>query len=244
MSARITAFLIHMAISAFIALLILLLVFRLWYPAPLHTAQGVTHIFLLLLVIDVILGPLLTLLVFKLGKRTLVMDLIVIMCLQLVALGYGLYTVADGRPAWIVYNVDRFDVVAVVDIDHRQLDKTDSRYRHAPWTGPQWVAAPRPDNPEEHSQILFESLLGGSDLAQRPYLYKPLTEVASVMRQRAQPLENLRGTNDPVEVRRVLQEWPEAAAWVPLMARSKPMVVLLDESRSTVISIVELNPWD
>lgn len=244
MSARIKAFLIHMAFSAFIALLVLLLVFRLWYPTPLHTAQGVTHIFLLLLMIDGILGPLLTLLVFKIGKKTLAMDLTVIICLQLGALAYGLYTVAEGRPAWIVYNVDRFDVVTVVDIDPRQLGQAESQYRNAPWTGPRWVAATRPDDPEEHGEILFESLLGGSDMAQRPYLYKPLMEVADVMRERAQPLEKLKNTNDPIEVSRVLREWPKAAAWVPLMARSQPMVVLLDESRSAIVSIVDLNPWD
>ncbi len=110
MPARIKAFLMHLAVSAVIALLAVLLVFQIWYPAPLHEALGVTDIFLLLPLVDVILGPLLTLLVFKLGKKTLIMDLAVIACLQLAALGYGLWTVAEGRPAWIVYNADRFDV--------------------------------------------------------------------------------------------------------------------------------------
>ncbi|WP_313056119.1 hypothetical protein [Pseudomonas lopnurensis] len=94
MPARIKAFLMHLAVSAVIALLAVLLVFHIWYPAPLHEALGVTHIFLLLLLADVILGPLLTLVVFKIGKKTLIMDLAVIACLQLAALAYGLWTVA------------------------------------------------------------------------------------------------------------------------------------------------------
>jgi len=141
--ARLKAFLLHLAFSTTMALLAMLLVFRLWYPAPLHDAQGVTNIFLMLLLVDVVLGPLLTLLVYKVGKKSLITDLAVIACLQMAALGYGLWTVAEGRPAWIVYNVDRFDVVAAVDIDARHLNEVPNQYRNASWSGPQWVGAAR-----------------------------------------------------------------------------------------------------
>ncbi|WP_312592388.1 TfpX/TfpZ family type IV pilin accessory protein [Stutzerimonas nitrititolerans] len=243
MPARLKAFLLHLAASALVALLALLLVFKLWYPTPLHAALGVTHIFLLLLLVDVVLGPLLTLLVYKVGKKTLIMDLAVIACLQMAALGYGLWTVAEGRPAWIVYNVDRFDVVTVVDIDTRQLNEALAQYRNAPWNGPKWVGAIKPDDPERNNNILFEAVQGGSDIAQRPNLYLPLTEMAEAMRQRAQPLGKLNDFNDAAAVRDALQSWPSAAAWVPLMARAKPMVVLLGENKSEVIAIVELAPW-
>lgn len=231
-----------MAASAVIALLALLLVFGFWYPAPLHIALGVTHIFLLLLLIDVILGPLLTLLVFQVGKKTLVMDLTIVACLQLAALGYGLWTVAQGRPAWIVYNVDRFDVVTVVDIDPRQLDQTDPQYRNASWMGPEWVAVQPPDDAEQRNDILFEAVLGGSDIAQRPNLYQPLSTAAAEIRQRARPLKRLNDTNDLAKVSELLQDWPDATAWVPLMARQKPMVVLLD-THSNALAIVALAPW-
>lgn len=243
MPVRLKAFLLHLAVSAFIALLALLLVFRLWYPAPLHEALGVTHIFLLLLLVDVILGPLLTLLAYKAGKKNLAMDLTIIAALQLSALGYGFWNVVEGRPAWIVYNVDRFDVVTVVDIDTRQLDEAPMQYRNAPWAGPQWVAAANPDNPDKHRDLIFESIVGGSDLAQRPNLYRPLEEMTEAMLKRAQPLTTLNSFNDPATVHATLQKWPTARAWVPLMARTRPMVVLLGENMSDVISIVELHPW-
>src|SRR5690606_7616795 len=134
MPARFKAFLLHLAASTLIALLALLLVFKLWYPAPLHEALGVTQIFLLLLLVDVVLGPLLTLLVYKTGKKSLVMDLALIAALQLAALGYGLWTVAEGRPAWVVYNAGRFDVVTVVDIDTRlQIGRASCRERGEVW---------------------------------------------------------------------------------------------------------------
>jgi hypothetical protein len=243
MPERLKASLLHLAVSAVMALLVMLLVFRLWYPAPLHSALGVTHIFLLLLMVDVVLGPLLTLLVFKVGKKTLLMDLTIIGCLQLAALGYGLWSVAEGRPAWIVYNVDRFDVVTAVDIDTRQLHETSLQYRNASWSGPQWVGAARSEDTEQGKAMLFEVLQGGSDIAQRPNLYRQLADVASDMEQRALPLERLNDYNEAGTVLTALQPWPNAAAWVPLMARAKPMVVLLGKNRRDVIAIVDLAPW-
>jgi len=243
MPTRIVAFLIHLTVSAVIALIAALLVYRLWYPAPLHEALGVTRIFLLLLLVDITLGPIFTLVIFKVGKKTLVTDILAIGCLQLSALGYGLWTVAEGRPVWIVYNSDRFDVVTVVDIDIRQLDKALAQYRSIPWSGPKWVGAVKPDDPEQRNHILFEALQGGSDIAQRPHLYRPLTEMAEAIRKRALPLEKLIDVNDRTTVRSALQNWPRASSWVPLMARDKPMVVLLGEDKNEVIAIIDLKPW-
>ena len=68
---RLKFFLSHLLLSFLVALLVIGLVFLIWYSSPLVTAVGVTHIFLMLLVIDVILGPLLGLLVYKEGKKHL-----------------------------------------------------------------------------------------------------------------------------------------------------------------------------
>ena len=89
MSKRIKFFLGHLAISLLIALIAIAIVFFVWYPAPLAQAVGVTSIFLMLLAIDVIVGPLFTLLVYKQGKKTLKSDLTVI--IQLSAFSFCLW---------------------------------------------------------------------------------------------------------------------------------------------------------
>lgn len=81
MSKRLKFFLNHLFISCLIVLLVIGLVFFIWYPSPLATAVGVTHIFLMMLAIDVIVGPILGLLVYKEGKKTLKFDLGVIIVL-------------------------------------------------------------------------------------------------------------------------------------------------------------------
>lgn len=243
MVTRFRVFFLHFSSSVLISLLTLWVVFYVWYPAPLHDALGVTRIFLLLLLVDMVLGPLLTLLVYKKGKKTLVLDLAVIACLQLSALAYGLSTVAEGRPAWIAFGGDRFELIQVLDIDTRQLDRALQQYRGAPWFGPQWVGAVMPENVEEHNALLFESVGGGSSLVQRPNLYRPLSEMTDSLRQASRSLDVLGNYNDADAVHEALGRWPRADAWLPLMARSKPMVVLLSKARAEVVAVVDLKPW-
>lgn len=243
MSARYKAFIVHLACSLIIASLVLFLVFLLWYPDPLDKALNVTHIFILLLGVDVVLGPFLTLLVFRVGKKSLFFDMSVILLLQVSALFYGLWIVAEGRPAWVVFNVDRFDLVQVVDIDARQLDEAESKYRVPSLVGPRWVGAMRPEDPELRQTIMFEAATWGIDIAQRPQLYRSLEQFSDQISSRAQSLDLLHEFNETNAVHHVLSEWPNATAWLPLKARAKPMVVLLGENRSEVLAIVDLNPW-
>lgn len=242
MSLRFKAFFIHICLSAVLAVLAMLLVFKLWYPAPLHVAVGVTQIFLLLLLVDVVLGPLLTLLVYKPGKKTLVLDLAVIAVLQLSALCYGLWVVAEGRPAWLVFNADRFDLVRALDIDGRKLDAALPEYRNPSLFGPRWVAAVSPVDADARNELMFEAASGGSDLPQRPYLYRPLAEVQEPIRQRSRSMSELQEFNSAEDVQSVIGKWPAAGAWLPLMA-GVPMVVLLHKESYEVLAVVDLRPW-
>jgi hypothetical protein len=243
MSVRIKAFLIHLAFSSIVGLVTLSLVFSVWYPAPLHKALGVTNIFLTLLLVDIILGPCLTLLVFKEGKKTLLFDLSVILLFQFVALIYGTWTVFSARPAWLVFNVDRFDVVQAVDIDNRKINEAPSDFRSPPWFGPRWVGAARPQNAAQRQEIMFEAVIYGSDIAHRPNLYRPLNNFTLQITDKAMPLQKLYEFNREKSVRKELIAWPNAKSWLPLKARAKPMVVLLAED-SSVLAIVDLRPWD
>lgn len=246
MPARVRAFVVHLMVSIFIALCSMLVVFKMWYPAPLHIAVGVTHIFLLVLMVDVVIGPLLTLLVYKVGKKTLIFDLTVIVLLQASALCYGLYAVAEGRPAWLVFSADRFDLVRVLDIDDRKSEvdgAIEDEYRGAPWLGPRWVAAVNPLDEELRNELVFESVFAGVDLPQRPDLYVPLSTQTSEMKTRLLELSELSQFNNAEQVESVLALWPQADAWLPMMANVKPMVVLLESETAEVIAVVDLRPW-
>lgn len=243
MAARLKAFFIHLLCSVFVALAALFWVFTVWYPAPLHAALAVTYVFILLVLVDMTLGPVLTLIVFKSNKKAVFFDLSAIAVLQVSALIYGLWVVSEGRPAWVVFNVDRFDVVQVIDIDRRHLYLAEREYNKPSWVGPRWVGADRRASGSMSSDILFESAFGGPDIAQRPFLYRPLSEFKEIIRSRAHTLEQLARFNEAELLSATLAEWPQATGWVPLMARARPMVVLLSENNTKVLGIVDLRPW-
>lgn len=240
---RFKAFAVHFALSVVVALLVVALVFLAWYPAPLADATGVTRIFVLLLLVDVMLGPVLTFAVYKRGKKSLKLDLTVIVFIQLAALGYGLFTLAEGRPAWLVYSADRFDLVRVIDQDTRDSEKVKPQYQNSIFSPPRWVAALPSDDAQENSTITLEAVYAGLDYAQRPYLYRPLADAADAIRKHAQPLENLDQFNPPDVVKKQLRQWPKANAWLPLMAKAQPMAVLINRESAEVVAIVNLLPW-
>lgn len=244
MKPRIKAFAIHITFSALIALIVIGVVFFIWYPSPLHKAVGVTQIFLILLAVDVVLGPLLTLLVYKVGKKTLVVDLVVIAVLQLSALSYGLWTVAEGRPAWLVFAVDGFELIRALDIDERRLGEAIPEYQHPSWIGPRWVAAVSPSDVTAQNDLLFEAVFAGVKRSQRPDLYQPLDSQKTAIQQRLLELSLLPDSNSAEHVQVLLAKHPNADSWLPLRANNQDMVVLMHKASAEVVAIVDLRPWD
>ena len=243
MSKRLKFFLSHLSISFLIALLVVGLVFFIWYPSPLAQAVGVTHIFLMMLAIDVIVGPVLGLLVYKEGKKTLKFDIAVIIALQVSALCYGVYSIEQGRPAWLVYYVDRFELVRKNDIILDHIDQAQQKFQHVSWTKPQFVAIKSAKNVQQHNNDMFIEVLGGISLAQQPERYIELIQAKTQIQQRVLPLKELEQYNSKVNVKKTLAKHPKADAWLPLKANAVDMVVLVNRQTATIIKIVDLRPW-
>lgn len=127
---------IHFAICVSVGVILLALFWFVWYPSPLFKALGGDEIFLTLLAVDVVLGPLLTLVVFKTGKKSLKFDLAVIGIVQVAALSYGVSTLLVGRPVYVAGLGTRFAVVQANEVEDAELKTAN---KSLPWWGPQWV---------------------------------------------------------------------------------------------------------
>jgi len=246
---RFHAFLIHLVGSALIAVLVVAIVFFVWYPYKLATATGVTEIFLLILMVNVCLGPLLTLVVFNVEKKELRRDLFIILLLQVGALFYGVYTVGVARPAYVVFAIDRFELVYANELTEEKLElAAKDEYKTVSLWGPRWVAAQLPENISERNELLFSSVDGGDDLAQLPQYYLPYTESRDKVIEKLQPLEtlkqfnaqNLDGYNEIIS-----RYSPDLSdyGYLPLQANSKDLVVVIDKESAEVLDIVALKPW-
>ena len=242
MSKRLKFFLSHLFISLIIALLVIGLVFFVWYSSPLATSVGVTHIFLMLLAIDVVIGPVLGVLVYKEGKKTLKFDLTVIILLQLSALFYGVYSIEQGRPVWLVYNVDRFELVRKNEIVDQNINQAKPQFQQLSWLKPQFVATQFAQDVKQRNDDMFAEVLGGISLAQRPERYVKLTKAKKQMQQRSQKLELLQQYNNKINVEKILAKYPEATAFLPMKANAVDMTVLINK-QGEVVKIVDLRPW-
>ena len=242
MSKRLKFFLSHLSISLLIALFVIGLIFFVWYPSPLAQAVGVIYIFLMLLAIDVVIGPILGILVYKQGKKTLKMDLIVIILLQLSALGYGIYSIEQGRPAWLVYNVDRFELVRNNEIVDQNINQAQPQFQQSSWLKPQFVATEFANNAQQRSDDMFAEVLGGISIAQRPERYIELNKAKKQMQQRKQKLELLQKYNNKIDVEKILAKYPKATAFLPMKASAVDMTVLINK-QGEVVKIVDLRPW-
>lgn len=123
---------LHLAISLLIGLAFVALTRWVWYPGPLFDVSGAVGLLTILIPADIVLGPLLTLLVFKSGKPSLKFDLTVIALVQTAALFYGAWTIAEARPAYVVFFGNQLKVVRSTDVAEQSPWST-------PLAGPGWV---------------------------------------------------------------------------------------------------------
>ncbi|WP_225748041.1 TfpX/TfpZ family type IV pilin accessory protein [Eikenella sp. Marseille-P7795] len=235
---------IHLLISAVVALIGIGLVFWVWHPAPLQKAVGVTHIFLMMLGIDVVLGPLLTLLVASSKeKKTLKFDLSVIAAVQLAAYLYGMHSIAVSRPVYIAFDTLRFEVVQA-DSVVRVAEKTIlPAYQSNSLFAPQWVSVRPYKDAAEQSQRTFMELQEGISPSMQADLYQPLNDGWSGMQERKHSLEELKQYNSEEQVAQALAAYPQADGYLPLKAPAEDMAVLLDSKQKQVLGIVDLRPW-
>lgn len=245
---RFYASLIHFLCSIVVACFVVVLVFWVWYPGAVASVAGVTEIFLLMLIVDVCLGPLLTFTVFNIEKKELKRDLFIILLIQLSALFYGIYTVGVARPAYIVFAIDRFELVYANDLTQEQLQVAGDEYRTVPLWGPQWVSANLPVDVNERNDLLFRSLEGEADLAKLPKYYEPYKESKSEVVNKLYPLELLKQFNSSSldEYNDLISRYSidlDKYGYLPLQGDIEDFVIVVDKTSAEVMEIAALKPW-
>ncbi|WP_435979816.1 TfpX/TfpZ family type IV pilin accessory protein [Psychrobacter sp. DM4] len=232
---------IHLSISLLVAGALAVLLFKVWYPMPLATATGVFVIFAMVFIIDLIIGPLLTLIVYKKNKKSLVFDLSVIVIIQIAALAYGVYSLSQARPVWLAFYDNRFEIVRLNDIEDSYLENAPEQYSHFSLTGPKWVAAKPIGNEQQIEELKFGSRLGAK-IAHQPALYYPIEQAYPAIKIKAYELSKLEAANDKIDIGKYITAYPNAVGWLPLWGQEQHMVVLIDKNGAP-LKIVDLRPW-
>ena len=185
---RIRAFLTHISASATVVSVVTATVFFIWYPWPYWYANAADKILLMLVAVDVFIGPTLTLIVFKPGKPGLKMDMTAIITVQIAALTYGIITLYQARPMFTVYAVDRFEVVTASDIELGKIKH--AQLLDLPFAGPGFAYAKPPSDRAAAQKILTEVLFHRApDIERRPELYEPYSSHKETVLSRAKAID-------------------------------------------------------
>ena len=188
----------------------------------------------LVISVDVVLGPALTAVVASPKKPRLELqrDLAIIVVVQLAALGYGVWTISEARPVYLAYEIDRFRVVTAADIERSVLQQAPEALRALPWSGPMMIAAVKPTDPEEQMRSI-ELGLAGIDLSMVPANWRAYADFADAAWRAARPLTPLlnrypavtpeikriaAGCGHPVNELRFLPVLSRHASWVAVVA--------------------------
>lgn len=176
----------HLALSIFLIGGIAISALLLWYPHGLYKVAGLDRILVVMLVIDLTAGPLLTLILYRPGKWGLKFDLTAVAIAQLAFLSYGLHTLWNGRPVFLVATPDTFTVVFASEVSDEDLKLAKRvEWSRRSWIGPLLVGTQMPEDRAQRRLIIDEFMAGGAGIERSPKYYMSFDEIAPAIRTSA-----------------------------------------------------------
>lgn len=163
---------VHFGLSLLVAAIVAFLVFTLWFPYPYRELAGGRELFLLVMAVDVVCGPLLTFVLFSptKPKKELRTDISLIVVIQLLALCYGIWNVWQIRPLYLVQEAGRFNIISAANIDTKDLDLLPAVLIPKLFGGPIKVSL-RDLTSTEQEKLVIQIKSGGKDASVLPMFY-------------------------------------------------------------------------
>jgi hypothetical protein len=243
---RYQAFAIHLMVSCVVVLIFLTVMKQFWYPEYFFEVSAGWSVLKILIMVDLVLGPAITLIIFKAGKPGLKFDLAVIAALQIAALLYGGSIIFQNRPGYLVFAVDRFEVVAVTAVDETAIPGPE--LRRAVGNPIPIIYASLPDDEEARNKILFEVVSGGADIEMRPELYKPFQENLDKVFMKSIDISML--ISGDVEAGKRISKFVSGQSarlndflYYPLVGKNRDMLIVFARTGGRPVGVVDVNPW-
>ena len=197
MGFRLRVFSIHLLASSVILSFVMASFYFGWYSWPAWYLEGTEKIIGLMVIVDLVVGPLATLLVSNPNKERylLRLDWGVIVVLQITALAYGSLTLWQGRPLFYAFSVNQMELVTASQFDAESLRiaREKSASIIPSWSSlPKWIWAPLPDDPKEAEKIVLSAILEGKDVTGMPQHFFPWLDGLNDLQSKLHSIPELR----------------------------------------------------
>jgi len=239
---------IHLFISLLVVGSVAAYIIYFWYPPALIQMAKADRLLMLIGGVDLVVGPLLTLIIYKAGKRQLKLDLAIIALIQVVFLSYGLYSIYASRPVFLVAVKDRFELVFANEITDKRLAKAKlEKFRSLGFTKPKLVGAPMPSDDKKREAIMFSAVGGQGDIQTMPEYYVDYSQMTNSLLSNAKKLEPQKNLSaKDAQVMRLAAEAygknPDEVRYLVLASSRKFAVMLVDGRTAEIVGPVNIDP--
>lgn len=176
---------IHLGLSAVIFIVALYLILVQWYPGFHFTVDGGWQGVRIMVAVDLILGPMLTLIIFNpfKARKLIVFDLSCIGLIQLGALAWGFYAVHSQHPVAITYSDGEFYSVTAepIKIEKAELSLLEGLSDRKPAL----VYVAPPANEDEETRAAMMEIMGTADVHEDPFFFRPFAPHWGAVQSRA-----------------------------------------------------------
>jgi len=240
---RIRFFALRLALTALFLLLVAGIACLAWYPGLLLQLSGISRHLLVAGLASIVIGPGLSTLLYRHGKRGLALDLIVILVVEVAVLTVVAGDLYRQRPYFAVFVVDRFELVTASEVEwdsirHREL-------RDKPFGGPRLVYAKLPEDRATITALIEETVLNGSaDIDRRPEFWLPYADGVEAVRERLIPFDR----NSVGAL--VIDAWLKSEeldagnfGYLPIRGRTGDASIVVDRLSGSPVTILDFDPW-
>lgn len=243
------AFSYHVAISllVFSSLVAMMLLF--WFPGDLFFIDGGWQGLKLVAMVDLVLGPALTLLLYKPGKPKLILDMSLIAGIQIAALVYGFYTTHQQRTLAVVFAEQTFFTVSASDNlqANEQLRQLDIEPQPIPKASFMQIPLLLTPEPEDSAQVLEDILNGYPGPQQRSDQYVALADHTSDMKKHALNDQRIEELGASAQIATALEKQSlqrDSVEFYSFKARYGDGVVIFDPQTARILDYIKTDNVD
>lgn len=238
---RLKAFALHLAASTVILASFFALVTQVWYPGRLFAAAAGSELISLLIFVDLIIGPLMTLIIFNTKKEKLRQDLLIVVLCQLVFLVYGVWTIVAVRPVYLVFAEDRFYIVRANEIDQKDMARAkNEEFKTLSLIGPKFIGSVQPTDPKIKNDLVFSSLVG-MGVQNLPEYFVSLQQVSAQVKAAAKTSRQFNKIDSESKLRLQQYEITHTAtvsSFIPLVNKNSILFVVINSANGEFVDII------
>jgi hypothetical protein len=244
---RLKLFSLHLLSSAAVLTLVLGSLYLGWYRWPGWYLTDVTRVIVVMVCVDVVLGPTLTFIIANQKKlrRELTRDIGIIVAIQLCALTYGSVQLWNGRPLYYAFSENVLQLVQAYDIDpsEAKLGREQNPGLAPHWYSlPRWIWAPLPQDPDERKKIFGAAISGGDDVISMPRYFKRWEEGLPSLRSQLKKVDNVayfaqsqkKKLKDKIRAAGMADDQPDT---MPLTGRGHPLLAVIDPASLKITAV-------